>query len=76
MKKVGKTSRLFKYDLNHIPNDYTMELSNRFKGLDLIDRSDEIWMEVRDTVQETGNKIIPRIRNAKEQNGSLRRPYK
>ena len=74
---MGKTSRLFKYDLNHIPNDYTMELSNRFKGLDLIDRvPDEPRTEVHDIVQETGNKIIPRKRNAKEQNGSLRRPYK
>ena len=57
MKKVGKTSRLFKYDLNHIPNDYTMELSKRFKGLDLIDRvPDEPRTEVHDIVQETGVK--------------------
>ena len=61
MKKVGKTSRLFKYDLNHIPNDYTMELSNRFKGLDLIDRvPDEPRTEVHDIVQETGIKTIPK----------------
>ena len=61
LKKVGKTRRLFKYDLNHIPNDYTMELSNRFKGLDLIDRvPDEIWMEVCDIVQDRGIKTIPK----------------
>ena len=54
MKKVGKTTRPFRYDLNQIPYDYTVEVRNRFKGLDLIDRvPDELWMEVRDTVQET-----------------------
>ena len=77
MKKVGKTTRPFRYDLNQIPYDYTVEVRNRFKGLDLIHRvPDELWDEVRDTVQETGIKIIPRKRNAKRQNGSLRRPYK
>ena len=60
MKKVGKTARLFRYDLNQIPYDYTVEVGNRFKGLDLIDRvPDELWAEVRDTVQETGIKTIP-----------------
>ena len=60
MKKVGKTTRPFRYDLNQIPNDYTVEVRNRFKGLDLIDRlPDELWMEVRDIVQETGIKTIP-----------------
>ena len=60
MKKVGKTTRPFRYDLNQIPNDYTMEVRNRFKGLDLIDRlPDELWMEVCDIVQETGSKTIP-----------------
>ena len=60
LKKVGKTIRPFRYDLNQIPYDYTMEVRNRFKGLDLIDRvPDELWMEVHDTVQETGIKIIP-----------------
>ena len=55
MKKVGKTTRPFRYDLNKIPYDYTVEVRNRFKGLDLIDRvSDELWMEVCDIVQETG----------------------
>ena len=60
MKKIGKTTRLFRYDLNQIPYDYTVEVRNRFKGLDLIDRvPDELWMEVRDIVQETGIKTIP-----------------
>ena len=55
MKKVGKTIRPFRYDLNHNPYDYTVEVRNRFKGLDLIDRvPDELWTEVCDTVQETG----------------------
>ena len=55
MKKVGKTTRPFRYDLNQILYDYTVEVRNRFKGLDLIDRMpDELWMEVHDTVQETG----------------------
>ena len=60
MKKVGKTTRPFRYDLNQIPYDYTVEGINRFKGLDLIGRvPEELWMEVRDTVQETGMKTIP-----------------
>ena len=59
MKKVGKTTRPFRYDLNQIPYDYTVEVRSRFKGLDLIDRmSDELWNEVLDIVQETGIKII------------------
>ena len=59
MKKVGKTTRSFRYDLNQIPYDYTVEVRNKFKGLDLIDRvPDELWMEVRDIVQETGIKTI------------------
>ena len=53
MKKVGKTNRPFRYDLNQIPYDYTVEVTNRFKGLDLIDRvPEELWMEVRDIIQE------------------------
>ena len=77
LKKVGKTTRPCRYDLNKIPYDYTVEVRNRFKGLDLIDRvSDKLWMEVCDTVQETGIKIIPKKKNAKQQNGCLRRPYK
>ena len=64
-------------DLNQIPYDYTVEVRNRFKGLDLIDRvPDELGMEVHETVQETGIKTIPRKRNAKKQNGSLRRSCK
>ena len=60
MKTVGKTTRPFRYDLNQIPYDYTVKVRNRFKGLDLIDSvPDELWMEVRDTVQETGIKTIP-----------------
>ena len=60
MKKVGKTTRPFRYDLNQIPYDYTVEVRNRFKGLDLIDRvPDELWNVVRDIVQETGIKTIP-----------------
>ena len=60
LKKVGKTTSPFRYDLNQIPYDYTVEVGNRFKGLDLIDRvPDELWTEVRDTVQETGIRTIP-----------------
>ena len=60
MKKVGKTTKPFRYDLNQIPYDYTVEVRNRFKGLDLIDRvPDELWTEIRDTVQKTGIKTIP-----------------
>ena len=61
MKKVGKTTRPFRYDLNQIPYDYTVEMRNRFKGLDLIDIvTDELWTEVCDTVHETGVKTIPK----------------
>ena len=67
MKKVGKTTRPFKYDLNQIPYDYTVEVRNRFKGLDLIDRvPDELWMEVRDILQETGIKTIPMAKKCKK----------
>ena len=60
MKKAGRTTRPFRYDLNQIPYDYTVEVRNRFKGLDVIDRvPDELWMEVCDIVQETGVKTIP-----------------
>ena len=60
MRKVGKTTRPFRYDLNQTPYDYTVEVRNRFKGLDLIGRvPDELWLEVRDIVQETGIKTIP-----------------
>ena len=67
LKKVGKTTRLFRYDLNQIPYDYTVEVRNRFKGLDLIDRvPDGLWMEVRDIVQETGIKTIPMEKKCKK----------
>ena len=77
MKKVGKTARPFRYDLNQIPYDCTVEVRNRFKGLDLIDRvPDELWTEVHDIVQETGIKTSPMERNAVKQNECLGRPYK
>ena len=77
LKKVGKTARPFRHDLNQIPYDYTVEVRNRFKGLDLVDRvPGELWNEVCDIVQETGIKTIPMERNAKKQNGCLGRPYK
>ena len=79
MKKVGKTIRPFRYDLNQIPYDYTVEVRNRFKGLDLIDRvPDELWTEVHDIVQGTGIKTIPMEKKCKKANanGCLRRPYK
>ena len=67
MKKVGKTTRPFRYDLNQIPYDYIVEVRNRFKGLDLIDRVfDELWMEVCDFVQETGIKTIPMEKKGKK----------
>ena len=76
MKKVGKTTTPFRYDINQIPNNYTVEVRNRFKGPDLIDRvPDELWTEVRD-VQETGIKTIPKKKKCKNQNGCVRRPYK
>ena len=77
LKTVGKITRAFKYDLKQIPYDCTVEVRNRFKGLDLIDRVlDELWMEVHDIEQETEIKTIPRKRNAKRQNGCLRNAYK
>ena len=77
LKKVGKTTTPFRYDLKQIPYTYTVEVTNRFKGLDLIDRvPEELWMEVHNTVQEVVIKPSPRKRNAKRQNGCLRRPYK
>ena len=67
MKKVGKTARPFRYDLNQVPYDYTVEVSNRFKGLVLIDRvPDELWNEVRGIVQETGMKTIPMEKKCKK----------
>ena len=67
MKTVGKTTGLFRYDLNQIRNDYTVKVRNRFKGLDLIDRvSDELWTEVHDIVRETGIKNIPKKKKCKK----------
>ena len=77
LKKVGKTTRPFRYDLNQIPYDYTVEMRNRFKGLDLIDRvPDVLWNKVRDTLYRgQGSRPSPWERNAKKQNGCLGRPY-
>ena len=67
LKKVGKTTRLFRYDLNQIPFDYAVEVRNRFKGVDLIDRvPDELWTEVPDIVQETVIKTIPKKKKCKK----------
>ena len=67
MKKVEKTIRPFRYDLNQIPDDYTVEMRNRFKGRDLIHRvPDELWMEVRDIIQKTGIKTIPKKKKCKK----------
>ena len=67
LKKVGKTTRPFRYDLNEIPYDYTVKVINRFKRPDLIDRvPDELWMEVRDIVQEKGIKTIPMEKKCKK----------
>ena len=75
LKTVGKTTRPFRYDLYQNPYDYTVEVRNRFKGLDLIDRvPDELWNEVRDLVQEIGIKTIPMEKKCKKQNGCLGRP--
>ena len=84
MNKIGKTARPFRYDLNQIPYDYTVEVRNRFKGLDLIDRvPDELQNEVRDIAQETRIKTIPMEKKCKKnknknknQNSCLGRPYK
>ena len=76
LKKVGKTTRPFRCDLNQIPYDYTVKVINIFRGLDLIDRvPDELWNEVHDIVQETGIKTISKKEKCKKANGCLRRPY-
>ena len=75
MKKVEKTTRSFRHDLNQIPYDYTVEVTNRFKGLDLVDRvPEELWMEVCNTVQEVVTKTIFKKKNARRQSGCLRTP--
>ena len=67
LKKVGKTTRPFRHDLNQIANNYTVEVKNKFKGLDLVDRvPEEQWTEVRDIVQETGSKTIPKKKKCKK----------
>ena len=78
MKKVGGTIRPFKYDLNQIPYNYTVEVTNRFKGLDLVDRvPEELWMRVSDTVREAVVKTTPMKKKFKKKhNGCLKRPYK
>ena len=77
MKKVGKTTRPFRYNLYQIHYDYTVEVRNRFKGPNLIDRvPNELWTEVHDIVQDTGIKTITMEKKCKKQNGCLRRLYK
>ena len=77
LKKVRKTTRPFRYDLNQIPYDYTVEVRNRFKGLDLIDRvPDELGMRFVTLYRRQGSRPSPWKRNAKNQNGCLGRPYK
>ena len=79
LKKMEKITRPFRYDLNQIPYDYTVEVRNRFMGLDLTDRvPEELWMKVHDILQETAIKTIPKKKKCKKkkQNSCLRRPYK
>ena len=76
LKKVGKTTRPFRYDLNQIPYDYTVELRNRFKGLDLIECLMNYGWKFVTLDRRQGSRPSPRKRNAKKQNGCLRRPYK
>ena len=75
-KTAGETTRAFRYDLNQIPYDYTVEVRNRFKGLDLIDRvPDELWTEVRDIVQKTGSKTIPKKKKCKQAKWLARKAF-
>ena len=76
LKKVGKTTRPFRYDLNQILNDYTVEVTNRFKGLDLIECLKNYGGRFVTLYRRQGSRPFPRKRNAKRQNGCLRRPYK
>ena len=76
LKKVGKTARPFRYDLNQIPYDYTVEVRYRFKGLDLIDSLMNYGMRFVALYRRQGSRPSPRKRNAKKQNGCSRRPYK
>jgi len=77
LKKVGKTTGPFRDDLNQIPYDYTVEVMNRFNGLDLVDtETEDLWTEVHSIVQEVVTKTIPKKRNARRQSGCLSKPYK
>ena len=77
MKEVGKTTRPLRYDLNQIPKDYTLEVTNRFKGLDLIDRvPEELWMKVHDIIQEAVIKTIPKIKKCIKAKWLSEEPYK
>ena len=77
MKKAGKTTRPFRYDLNQSTYDYTVEVTNKFKGLNLVDRlPEELWTEVHNIEQEVVTKIISKKKKRKKANGCLRRPYK
>jgi len=77
LKKVGQITRPFMYGLNQISYDYTVEVTNRITGLDLINRApEELWMEACDIVEEAVIKTIPKKKNVNRQNGCLRRPYK
>ena len=77
LKKVGKTTRSFRYDQNQISYDYTVEVTNSFKGLDLVDIvPEELWIEIHNTVQEARPKPSERKRNSRKQSDCLRRPYK
>ena len=77
LKKTGKTTRLFRYDLNQNPYDYSVEVTNRFKGLDLTDRvPEELWTKVHNIVQEAVIKTNPKKKKCKRAKGCLRRPYK
>ena len=77
MKKIGKSTRPFRYDLNQILYDYTVEVMNRFKGLDLVDRvPEEPWMEIWNTVQEAVTKTISKKKKCKKAKCCLRRLYK
>ena len=76
LKKVGKITRSFRYDLNQIANDYTVEMKNRFKGLDLIECLMNYGLRFVTLYRRQGSRPSPRKRNAKKKNGCLRRPYK
>ena len=76
VEKIGKTTRPFRYDLNQTPNDYTVEMINRFKGLDLIECPKNYGWRFITLYRRQGSRPYPRKRNAKKQNGCLRRPYK